>query len=350
MGTKVRPQDLRAKDTRNLLLTIFSQWLPLAPSAFKAIVDKIPNPALAQSFRIPRMLHPELGHLEESIEPKNRLEKDLYEGSLEEDSFQVAYVSKMFAVRKEDLPENQRKALTAEDLRRRAREVKEAREKRLREGGATVIDSDGVARDSLTPTEEKEEQQQPPGEVEDGEGGEDSNRDALIGFARLYSGTISLGQSLYAVLPKYNSDLPPSHPQNVKHLSTIKVEQLYMMMGRELLAVKEVQAGNLFAIGGLEGIVLRNATLCGIGKGKSTQQGKEVDQDRDCLVNLAGVTQNVNISLSLSFSLFGAVMADLCSLSTSIVCSYRSCSSRTSRSLFVFLSLSQYLLSFHSSK
>ncbi|GAA5969995.1 hypothetical protein JCM3765_007272, partial [Sporobolomyces pararoseus] len=295
LGTKVRPQDLRAKDSRNLLLTIFSQWLPLAPSTFSTIVDKIPNPALAQSFRIPRMLHPELGHLEESIEPRNKLEKDLYKGSLEPDSFKVAYVSKMFAVRKEDLPENQRKALTAEDLRRRAREVKEAREKRLREGHV-AIDSDGVARESLTPTEEVKEEEAGAAEKEEEEEEEEESKreDALIGFARLYSGTISLGQTLYAVLPKYNSELPPSHSANLKHLSIIKVEQLYMMMGRELLAVKQVQAGNLFAIGGLEGIVLRNATLCGTGggQGENTKQGKEIDQDRDCLVNLAGVNQN----------------------------------------------------------
>ncbi|GAA5871086.1 hypothetical protein JCM16303_001684 [Sporobolomyces ruberrimus] len=289
LGTKVRPQDLRAKDTRNLLLTIFSQWLPLAPSAFRAIVDKIPPPAEAQSFRIPRMLHPELGHLDDDVAPKNKFEKDLYSGNLADDALQVAYVSKMFAVKVEDLPENQRKALTADDLRARAKAVKEAREKRAREG--VTNDADGVARESLTAVENGEGEQEST-EVEEEELEKATKQEALIGFARLYSGTISLGQSLYAVLPKYNSELPPSHPQNVKHLSTIKVEQLYLMMGRELLAVKEVQAGNLFAIGGLEGIVLRNATLCGIGKGADTKEGKARDEDKECLVNLAGVTQN----------------------------------------------------------
>lgn len=296
LGTKVRPQDLRAKDSRNLLLTIFSQWLPLAPSAFRAIVDKIPAPASAQSFRIPRMLHPEIGHLDDDVAPRNKLESDLYSGNTDDDALQVAYVSKMFAVKVEDLPENQRRALTADDLRARAKLVKEAREKREREGQTT--DSDGVARESLVndadggvKTREAEQQEEEDGE-EDQED-QPTKQDALIGFARLYSGTISQGQELYAVLPKYNSEWSPTHPQNVKHLSTIKVEQLYMMMGRELLAVKEVQAGNLFAIGGLEGIVLRNATLCGTGKGHGTKEGKERDEDKECLVNLAGVSQNV---------------------------------------------------------
>lgn len=291
LGVKVRPQDLRAKDTRNLLLSIFSQWLPLAPSAFQAIIDKVPAPAAAQSFRIPRMLHPELGHLDDDIAPANKLERDLYSGSNADEAYRVAYVSKMFAVKVEDLPQNQRKQLTAEDMRARAKALKEAKEKKqalLAEGKAEEAEAVMAAYHAANaePTEDDK--------VDESNGGSAGKEDALIGFARLYSGTITLGQTLYAVLPKYNSDLAPSHPSNSKHLQTIKVENLFMMMGRELLAVKEVQAGNLFAIGGLEGIVLRNATLCGMGKDRETKEGQQRDEDRDCLVNLAGVTNTVS--------------------------------------------------------
>lgn len=226
------------------------------------------------------MLHPELGHSAEEIAPTNKLEKDLYEGGEEADRFRIAYVSKMFAVKSSELPQNQRKQLTAADMRARAKVAKEQRERRaqiLAEGGDpdAVVASEGVA------VEEKEE-------VEI-----DENHESLIGFARLYSGTIALGQSLYAVLPKYNAALGPQHPSNAKHLTTVKVEQLYMMMGRELVAATEVQAGNLFAIGGLEGTVGRNATLCGMSGGAETKQGAEREEDRECLVNLAGVTQTV---------------------------------------------------------
>ncbi|GJN88039.1 hypothetical protein Rhopal_000995-T1 [Rhodotorula paludigena] len=287
LDVKVRPQDLRAKDTRNLLLAIFSQWLPLAPSAFRAIIDKVPPPAAAQSFRIPRMLHPELGHLDEAVAPSNKLEADLYGGSPAPEAFRVAYVSKMFAVKVDDLPENQRRQLTADDMRARARALKEAKEKKealLAEGKADEAEAVMAAYAASV--------NGGAAGAGDGEAGaQEDKQDALIGFARLYSGTVELGQTLHAVLPKYNADLAPSHPQNAKHLATVKVEQLYMMMGRELLAVKEVQAGNLFAIGGLEGTVLRNATLCGMGKGKEVKEGAERDEDRPCLVNLAGVSQ-----------------------------------------------------------
>jgi ribosome assembly protein 1 len=47
----------------------------------------------------------------------------------------------------------------------------------------------------------------------------------------------------------------------------VRVEALYTMMGRELVPVNEVLAGNVFAIAGLEGKVWRNATLCSPGAG-----------------------------------------------------------------------------------
>ncbi|TNY23333.1 translation elongation factor 2 [Rhodotorula diobovata] len=285
LGVKVRPQDLRAKDTRNLLLSIFSQWLPLAPSAFSAIIDKVPPPAAAQAFRVPRMLHPELGHLDEAISPSGKLEADLFSGNDGPEAYRVAYVSKMFAVRADDLPENQRRQLTADDMRARAKLLKEAKERK-----AQLVD-EGRLDEAEQVMAEYEAQVAAATAAAGGlAAGESKNRDVLIGFARLYSGTVTLGQTLYAVLPKYNADLAPSHPHNARHLAPVKVEQLYMMMGRELLAVKQVQAGNLFAVGGLEGTVLRNATLCGMGLDQEVKEGAARDEDRDCLVNLAGVS------------------------------------------------------------
>ncbi|GAA6053675.1 hypothetical protein JCM3770_001691 [Rhodotorula araucariae] len=285
LGVKVRPQDLRAKDTRNLLLSIFSQWLPLAPSAFSAIIDKVPPPAAAQAFRVPRMLHPELGHLDEAIAPVSKLEADLYTGADGPEAYRVAYVSKMFAVKAEDLPENHRRQLTADDMRARAKLLKQAKERKA----ALLDEGKPEEADQVMAEYEATVAAMTARDEAGGAGAAAADKEALIGFARLYSGTVTLGQTLYAVLPKFNADLAPSHPQNSKHLATIKVEQLYMMMGRELLAVKQVQAGNLFAIAGLEGTVFRNATLCGMGLGKEVKDGAARDDDRDCLVNLAGV-------------------------------------------------------------
>lgn len=233
------------------------------------------------------MLHPELGHSVESVSPLNVLEKDLYEGGEEETRMVIAYVSKMFAVRTEELPENQRRQLTAEDMRARAKAAKEEKE-RIAKALVDGLDPDSVEAGGLgtgTGSNGKVE------ELTAEEIEQNKYKESLMGFARLYSGTIKVGQTLYAVLPKYNSKLPATHPRNLKHLTIVKVEQLYMMMGRELVVVKEVTAGNLFAIGGLDGKVARNGTLCRMGAGKEMHEGQI---DSECLVNLAGITQTVS--------------------------------------------------------
>ena len=258
LSIKARPQELRAKDTRNLLLSIFAQWLPLAPSAFRAVVEKVPAPPQAQGTRMPRVLHPEISFLDtRDVAPTSRLERDLYEGEAGAERQVIAYVSKLFVVRRDELPENQRRALTADEMRERARQARERRaaQEESRPLEARPLTEGEPAAEDLTEAAEAE--------------------DVMLGFARLLSGRLKLGQQMQAVLPKYNAALPSTHPSNAKHVVTFTVEQLYTMMGKELVAVDTVEAGNLVAVGGLEGKVMRNATLCS-----------------DELVNLAGVTMN----------------------------------------------------------
>ncbi|RCH99765.1 Cytoplasmic GTPase/eEF2-like protein (ribosomal bioproteinsis), partial [Rhizopus stolonifer] len=84
---------------------------------------------------------------------------------------------------------------------------------------------------------------------------EEPKGEKLVGFARLYSGSIRVGQRLYVMGPKYD----PKYPK--KHVSEIVVQSLYLIMGRDLESLDEVCAGNVFGIGGLEGHILKNGTL-----------------------------------------------------------------------------------------
>lgn len=121
----------------------------------------------------------------------------------------------------------------------------------------------------------------------------------LLGFARLYSGTLRTNSTIYYLLPKYNTAHPPSHPSNSNrsHIGCTKVTALYEMMGRELLRVEEVRAGNVFALEGLGGVVGRNATICAPRAEGVLEKGDDehvvVEGDEECLVNLAGVNQQV---------------------------------------------------------
>lgn len=235
------------------------------------------------------MLHPDLPYHQLTVKAENKLEEDLYSGNASADAFVVAYVSKMFAVPASALPQNQRKPLTAEEMRQRGRASREAAAA-LAATGATlteegkVIDLEHGNPNGNTPTISEDQT------VDQA----DENEESLLGFSRLYSGMMKAGQTLYAVLPKYNTKLPPSHSRNKRFITPVKIDNLYMMMGKELVMVDQVPAGNVFAVGGLEGKILRNGTLCGFGAREVDLEAEAADKDREALVNLAGLNMTVS--------------------------------------------------------
>ena len=295
LNVKIRPQELKSKDHRTLLVAVLSQWLPLAPATFRAIVEVVPSPSKAQSVRIPKMLHPDLPYHQITAKAENKLEEDLYSGDTSSDAFVVAYISKMFAVPTADLPQNQRKPLTAEEMRERGRASREAAAVLAVIGPALLENAQQIDSNGNHEPENPAEVPTPAEATKEGEATE-----SLLGFARLYSGIMRTGQTMYALLPKYKATLLPSHPRNQKYIIPVKIECLYMMMGRDLLPVIEVPAGNVFAISGLEGKILRNGSLCGLGTRDAARETADMDKDKGCLVNLAGLYMPVLESFSTS--------------------------------------------------
>jgi ribosome assembly protein 1 len=275
LDLKISPRDLKSKDTRHLLSLIFNQWLSLSTCVVQAVIDIIPAPPIAQATRIPKMLYPDL--YETTLQPKNKLEEDLYASKFAPEACVVAYVSKMFAVNAKDLPENKKKPLTADQMRVKSRE-----------GGAAEPLANELSTLSIVAV--------PPNDAPDHN---IRNKEVLLGFARLYSGTIRVGSSAYAVLPKYNTELGPTQSSNAKYLLTANVEALYVMMGRELVPVQQVRAGNIFAIKGLQSKVWRSATLC---SPEENGIGKDPDPviQKDCLINLGAVNRMVGYIFRLS--------------------------------------------------
>jgi ribosome assembly protein 1 len=280
LDVKITPRDLKSKDTRQLVASIFSQWLPLSTCTFQTVVDAIPPPHKAQGIRVSRMLHPDQDN--DSVEPQNKLESDLYSCATDPSACVVAYVSKMFAVPTKDLPINKKKEITADEMRARGRAAREAR------AAAGLADTIVEAK-PVDPQEDPAADAEPKVEALDGLVEED---ETLIGFARLFSGTLRPGATVYCVLPRFEKGQKP----NSTTLRAVQVGPLFTMMGRDLVPVDEVRAGNVFAVSGLEGVVWRNATLC-----SPSADGMPADEDalqnvgqyEDCLVNLAGLVRPV---------------------------------------------------------
>lgn len=208
----------------------------------------------------------------------------------------------MFAVPRKDFPEHKKKTLTAEEMRERGRIAREA-----------------AANGNSAPTPKQE----------DSEADLIDDEEVLLGFARLYSGTIKIGSRICALLPKYDTSVPPSHPRNAKFLHVATVDALYTMMGRELVPVNEVKAGNVFAIAGLEGKVWRSATLCSPGAAGFKEDVKPENLDEQtagCLINLGSLNMQVR-----AHQMSEERMTD----KAFKVCSHRSCGIRTGRTRYV---------------
>ena len=292
LNLKIPPRELKTKDTRHLLSLIFSQWLSLSTCIIQSIIDIVPAPAVAQATRIPRMIYPDL--YEQTINPKNKLEEDLFTSNSSSSACVSAYVSKTFAVSVKDLPENKKKPFSAEELRENVRKARIT-------AGNPQDESSPLANSVV---------EHPPAETLNGAKEETEEPEVILGLARLYAGTIRVGAKVYCVLPKYRPSLGPVHPQNGKYLAVAQVEGLYVMMGRELVPVDFVRAGNTFAIKGLEGRVWRSATLCAPGEAGIGDK-PDIHTLVNYLINLGGLDRPVRILLRLLFVLLAQEIIQL---------------------------------------
>lgn len=242
MNLKILPRDLKTKDTRAQLQAVMMAWLPLSKAVLISVVEQLPPPPTAQKDRMPYIIEAAPGKEAMSDEVKNAM----INFRTAPDAPVIAYVSKMVSVPESVLKKsNRKKQLTAEEMRDigRKKTIDLARQ-------IAAKANDLQGQEEMDSEDEAEEV------VE-----EDTDKERLIGFARLYSGTVKVGQELYVLGPKYSPLVPDQHIQKVR------VTDLYYMMGRDLEALDEVPAGNVFGIGGLDGKILKSGTLISVEKG-----------------------------------------------------------------------------------
>jgi ribosome assembly protein 1 len=245
LNITVSPHIIRARDPRLLMTTVFASWLPLSTALLVSVVESLPSPPAAQAERLPELL--------EDLPGSDHIDKSVKEAmvSFKNDPSDpvVAYVSKMVSIPESELPENKRRPgqMTGEEARDLAR--KKRAEAVRAQGGQeenntyAVTDAlDSVNLDDYVPEHEEKK----------------ADPEHLIGFARIYSGTLSVGDKLYVIPPKWSPANPKAGPQPEE----ITVTALYMLMGRNLESLTSVPAGVVFGIGGLEGKILKSGTLC----------------------------------------------------------------------------------------
>jgi ribosome assembly protein 1 len=203
-----------------VLTALFAAWLPLSTALLVSVTEYLPSPTKAQAERMPEIIDTSVGA--DHVAPEVR--KAMVESDKSKDAPVVAYVSKMFSVPESELPQNKRRAgaLSAEEARDlgRKKRAELARQQAIANGessdlggitealSSAAIGEDEANTDEAVPVDEKAEH--------------------LIGFARIYSGTLSVGDEVYVLGPKFSPENPHAQPEPKK----VTVTALYLMMGR----------------------------------------------------------------------------------------------------------------------
>ena len=252
LSLTIQPHVLRSRDSRAIMTAVFSAWLPLSTAVLVSVIEHLPAPPEAQASRLPALI--DASPAAKEVDPMIR-EAMVSIKSSKDDSV-VAYVSKMVAVPASEMPHNRRKgggAMTGEEARNLARKKRAEFEKAQAAVNGEVSNgnlggvTEALEGSSLTDANDDNANDQAKEDPEH-----------LIGFARLYSGTLSVGDSVYVLPPKFS----PAYPHTAPEPQKVIVTGLYLLMGRGLEALTSVPAGVVFGIGGLEGHVLKSGTLC----------------------------------------------------------------------------------------
>ncbi|KAJ3674799.1 hypothetical protein LUZ60_005415 [Juncus effusus] len=212
---EITENELQHKDSKGVLQAVMSSWLPLSEAVLSMVVKCLPDPKTAQSFRISRLV-PEKDSVPTStdadvsadvIAEAEYVRNAIKTCDSSENAPCVAFVSKMFAVSSEMLPKNPNF----------------------------------------------------PNGTEPGQTGHSD--EVFLAFARVFSGTLRVGQKIFVLSALYDPFKLKSDPLMQRHIQEVELHQLYEMMGQGVKSISSCSAGNLVAIQGLGQHILKNATL-----------------------------------------------------------------------------------------
>ncbi|CAF90741.1 unnamed protein product, partial [Tetraodon nigroviridis] len=259
LGVKVMARDLRHSDPKVLLSAICSQWLPVSQAVLSMVCEKLPSPLDMTAERVEKLISVGARRFDSLPEETQQLKKAFLECSNSEDAPTIIFVSKMFAVDAKMLPQNKQRPLTQEEIAQRREVARQRHAERMvadqaapeshqnppNAAGPASEDLSKAIAENLTLKESKTVQ-------------EEEQKEVFVAFARVYSRAVKKGQRVFVLGPKYDptkglsllregssaSDTLPDVP----HLSCCSLENLYLLMGRELEELKEVPAGNVLAL------------------------------------------------------------------------------------------------------
>ena len=181
LNVKIAARDLKTNDSRQKLSAIFTQWLPLTKAVLDMVINVLPSPKDITNDRAEQLMCSKAARFDSLTSETQDLKSHFLNCDPKSDEL-IVFVSKMFPVPKKQLPENRPKPLTPEEMARR----REMARQRLTEKSDTKDDTPTTMMEDLKLVER------------------DTEGTAFVAFARVFSGTLKPGQSVYVLGPKYD--------------------------------------------------------------------------------------------------------------------------------------------------
>ncbi|XP_041031165.1 elongation factor-like GTPase 1 isoform X2 [Carcharodon carcharias] len=258
LGLTILPRDSRHTDPKVHLNAICTQWLPISHAVLSMVCNKLPSPLDIAAERVEKLMCVRSRRFDSLPVQTQALKQAFLECKSDETAPVIVFICKMFAVDSKALPQNKLRPLSQEEIAQRREQARKRHaaklanqmqkleqnppEKTLEISSANTSTRDIQVANQMEQTDLNTCRQ------------DSQQKEHFIAFARVYSGTIRKGQKLFVIGPKYDpsealAKLPescsPGDDLSIPHLAHCTVEDLYLLMGKELENVQDVPVGNV---------------------------------------------------------------------------------------------------------
>ncbi|XP_077988979.1 elongation factor-like GTPase 1 [Glandiceps talaboti] len=270
LNLKITARDARHTDSRVHLQAILSQWIPLSKAVLSMVADKLPSPLEISEERVEKLMCSAGRRFDSLPQQTQDLKKDFLACDASAEKPTIIYISKMFTVEAKALPQNRQRPLTREEIQERREQARLRHSEKL--AAIATEDNQQKTSEDVGATGQQMTTSNSDSEVTKKENGSDDFGESFIAFARIFSGTVKKGQKLLILGPKHDpskalvqgasaiSGETVDKMEGSKHISVADIDEVYLLMGKELENMDEIPAGNILGIAGLEDHVLKSAT------------------------------------------------------------------------------------------
>ncbi len=180
------PRELKYTEPKGPLQTLFGYWLPLGRNLMDVIVEILPNPAEMTPEKVEYLMCSKLKVFKSLPQETQNLKQNFLECDSNDSKPVIVFISKMFAADKESICA--KKQLTLEEIAQKRELI------RLRK----LDEASGIVSNTYTSEVEKVQETKLE-EVEE-------KAFEFLAFARVFSGTLKKGQTVFVLSPKHNPD------------------------------------------------------------------------------------------------------------------------------------------------